>query len=556
MRAVIVAVLAVAAMAAFAYWWQLGRPVELTDAAEERFQCVSYAPYRRPGHTPFNKGLVISPSQIEADLAILSRHTDCVRIYSVDQGLSEVPRIARKFGMKVLLGIWIGPDDEKNELELERALGIIKRDADAIRAVIVGNEVLLRKDQSPRSLRAYIERVRRATNLPVTYADVWEFWLRYPEVAESVSFITIHILPYWEDDPAPIDLAIEHVVAVHERVQRAFPGHRIFIGETGWPSAGRNRDGAQPSRVNQARFIREFINAARLHRFDYNLIEAFDQPWKRRLEGTVGGYWGLYSADGRQKFPFSGPVIEQPEWLRAVAAGVAGAVVLLLAAWSNGPRPGGLTVIALLLAGFACGCTLAGQWQAIEHSSRDSLEWFVTGFYSLCALWLAVRLAQALNRWFEIGATPRPAPFAALVRWFATNEDTYRPLERSLGLLRTVFLFGMAAVCLLHVFDPRYRDFPLALYTIPALGYALLSWTALAPPHTAMRDRRPHLQVEERWMAYWLLPAAAWIAVYEGPYNPHAMWWSALCVVFSLAVLLPEFIATRRRRYAGQRQHA
>src|SRR5690606_5475973 len=130
MRAVIVAALAIAAVSALTYWWQLGRPVEVTDAAVERFQCVSYAPYRRPGHTPLIEGTVVSPSQIEADLAILSRHTDCVRIYSVDQGLAETPRIARKFGMKVLLGLWIGPEEERNEQELTLGLETIKSDDD------------------------------------------------------------------------------------------------------------------------------------------------------------------------------------------------------------------------------------------------------------------------------------------------------------------------------------------------------------------------------------------------------------------------------------------
>lgn len=555
MRAVIVAVLAIAAASALGYWWQLGQPVEVTDAVKERFECVSYAPFRRPGHSPLIEGTVISPSQIEADLAILSRHTDCVRIYSVDQGLSETPRIARKFGMEVLLGLWIGPDVEKNEEEIELGLQIIQRDADSIRAVIVGNEVLLRKDQSVPALRSYIERIRLQTELPVSYADVWEFWLRYPDVAQSTSFITIHILPYWEDDPAPIELAIDHVVDVYEQMHKAFPDQQILIGEAGWPSAGRNREGAQPSLVNQARFVRELINAADVHELHYNLIEAFDQPWKRHLEGTVGGYWGLYTAEGRLKFPFAGPVIEQPQWQHAILAGLAGAILLVLSSWMNGPRPGGLTVIALLLGGFASGATLFAQWQAIEHSSRNTLEWFVTGFYSLCALWAALKLGQALNRWFEIGATPKPAPIAAIVHWFATNDDTYRPLERTLGMQRTLFLFGMAVVCLLHVFDPRYRDFPLALYAIPVAGFALLSFVSLAPPYALIRDRRPHVRVEERWMAWWLLPAAVWIVIHEGPYNPHAMLWGVLCLLFSLAVLAPAYVAVRRR-HAGERQHA
>lgn len=554
MRAVITAVLTIAAVVAFTYWWQLGRPVELADAISNQVQCLSYAPYRRQGHTPLDESTIVSPSQIETDLAILSRHTSCVRIYSVDQGLSEVPRVARKLGMQVLLGLWLGPDPVRNELEIARGLEVIQRDADTIKAVIVGNEVLLRREQSVLELRSHIERIRRATTLPVSYADVWEFWLRHPEVAESTSFVTVHILPYWEDDPTPIELAIDHVLAVHERVQHGFPDQPILIGETGWPSAGRNRDGAQPSRVNQAQFIRDFINAARVHKLDYNLIEAFDQPWKRQLEGTVGGYWGIYSADGQEKFPFYGPVAERPDWLYGIAAGLAGALLMVLYAWSAGPRPGALTLCALSLGGFAVGCTLGAQWQVIEQASRTTLELSVIGFYSFCALWLALKLGQALNRWYEIGATPTPAPIGALVRWFKTNEDTYRPLERSLGFMRIVFLFGAAVVCLLHVVDPRYRDFPLALYAIPALGYALLAWLTLAPPHSGT-DRRPSIHVEERWLAFWLLPAAAWIAIYEGPYNAHAMWWCTLCVLFSLAVLVPEF-SSARRRLPRERQYA
>ena len=70
---------------------------------------------------------------------------------------------------------------------------------------------------------------------------------------------------------------------------RAFTdGRPIAIGEIGWPSRGRWREDAAPSRVNQAVFIREFITLSREMGFDYNLIEAFDQVWKYKSEGTVG----------------------------------------------------------------------------------------------------------------------------------------------------------------------------------------------------------------------------------------------------------------------------
>jgi exo-beta-1,3-glucanase (GH17 family) len=46
-----------------------------------------------------------------------------------------------------------------------------------------------------------IRAIKARVQVPVTYADVWEFWLRNRDVANAVDFITIHILPYWEDFP-------------------------------------------------------------------------------------------------------------------------------------------------------------------------------------------------------------------------------------------------------------------------------------------------------------------------------------------------------------------
>ncbi len=37
------------------------------------------------------------------------------------------------------------------------------------------------------------------------------FGFKYPTVAEATDFVTIHILPYWEDDPMNIESAIKHL---------------------------------------------------------------------------------------------------------------------------------------------------------------------------------------------------------------------------------------------------------------------------------------------------------------------------------------------------------
>src|SRR3982750_255814 len=106
----------------------------------------------------------------------------------------------------------------------------------------------------------------------VTYADVWEYWLRNREIYDAVDFVTIHILPYWEDFPVRAKYAAAHVDAIRKRMAVAFPAKEILIGETGWPSEGRMRDAALPSRANQARVVSEILDLARGEKFGAHLM--------------------------------------------------------------------------------------------------------------------------------------------------------------------------------------------------------------------------------------------------------------------------------------------
>src|SRR5258707_10388510 len=165
------------------------------------------------------------------------------------------------------------------------------------------------------TLAATIRSVKPQVSVPVTYADVWEYCLRNREIYEAVDFVTIHILPYWEDFPIRAKYAAAHVDAIRKRMAAAFPAKEILIGETGWPSAGRMRDAALPSRTNQARVVSDILELAKNENFRVNLIEAYDQPWKRQLEGTVGGYWGLFDAAKRLgKYPPGQAISNSPLW--------------------------------------------------------------------------------------------------------------------------------------------------------------------------------------------------------------------------------------------------
>ncbi len=529
-RFAVFAVVFAGAIAGVLHWAAAGRQIDIVDAPSDRLPCVSYSPFHRPGQSPLSKTSVIGRSQIDADLAQIARSFRCVRTYSVGRGLAELPAIARKHGLRVLLGLWIGPDAEDNEREITQGIAVLKRDADVINAVIVGNEVLLRRDQPAAELVHYLRRVRAATRLPITYADVWEFWLRYPEILQATTFVTVHILPYWEDEPIAADRAVDHVLNVFDRVRDAFPDRRILIGETGWPSAGRQREGALPSLVNQATFVRTFAHVAQERALDFNLVEAYDQPWKRHLEGTVGGHWGVCDAQGEEKFSRTGPVTENPLWRRGW---IAAACMAILFAVLSTTAIGVSGLLLMMLAGAACGAAL---WQGgldVSHGARDSLEAGVGGAYIIAAGLASLFAARGLAAWCHRGAPiSRPAPVAALARWFTTNESEFDAGERALGLLRFILLFGMAVLCLLLFADPRYREFPVAIFIVPACGYGLLSLVS---------ERRgdSKYQPEERAIALVVAICSMGIAIQEGWQNAQAMQWCAACLIFAASVIAP-----------------
>ena len=126
-------------------------------------------------------------------------------------------------------------------------------------------------------------------------AEPWHVWIEHPELAEHVDYIAVHMLPYWEG--VEVESAVGYVTDKMRRLEEAFPGKPIVIGEVGWPSDGRTRDSAVASTSNQALFLRRFLNHAREQGYVYYVMEAFDQPWKERSEGQVGAYWGVYDAD-------------------------------------------------------------------------------------------------------------------------------------------------------------------------------------------------------------------------------------------------------------------
>jgi exo-beta-1,3-glucanase (GH17 family) len=512
-------------------WWL---PNRLQDPGAgghvTKFNSLSYTA-SRPGSSPLT-GHFATAAEVDQDLALLAPLTRAIRTYAAIEGPWEMPALAQKHGLKVWQGIWLGGDRAQNAREMARAIDYAHRFPDTIERVVVGNEVLLRRDLPVAELIADIDHVRASIKQPVAYADVPHFWDEFPQVASHVDVVLIHPLPYWEDVPTGIDHAVATVGAVYQHFVTLFAGKTIAIGETGWPSRGRQRRDAVPGRVNEARFLRGFMALSEAEKFDYNFIEAFDQDWKYESEGVVGANWGIFRADRTLKIPPSGPLREDPDFAWNAAFSIACGLLLTGLGFARG-RPA--RPFVAMFFGMALGAALG-----VARADAAPVLYDVH-----------VRLAAAVN----LGGQALLASLAML--WVAgavpgmawrTGADATARVVAALrlrpypwaGLFEDIwfyFVWTAGVLQILLVFDPRYRAFPSPNFAVPLVVLAARAVAGGFLP----RGRGGR---EEFLLAAALSVGAAASAVQEGLLNGQSLLWNAC----AMGLALPLWWSLARRQ--------
>ena len=265
------------------------------DVLQAGMHGLCFSPYL-DGQAP---GSQLSEQQIRQRLEIIQPHTKWVRSFSCTDGNELIPRIAREYGMKTLVGAWLGKDREINEREIQGLLQVVKGGYADV--VAVGNEVMYRGDMSEEELLQYIYRVKNeVSGVPVGYVDAYYHFEDHPKITEACDVILANCYPFWEG--CSLEYSLLYMKDMYHRALRAGNGKKVIITETGWPNVGEMFHGAQPSLENA---IKYFIDTQRWSQQDDVEIfyfSSFDESWKTGDEGDVGAYWGLWDKNEKLKY--------------------------------------------------------------------------------------------------------------------------------------------------------------------------------------------------------------------------------------------------------------
>ena len=265
------------------------------DVLESGMHGIGFSPYEE-GQKP---GDQISEEQIRRRMEIIKPYTKWIRSFSCTDGNENIPRIAHEYGIKTMVGAWLGDDPEINEKEIAGLIQLANEGCVDIAAV--GNEVMYRGDLTEEELLSFIYRVKeQITDVPVGYVDAYYEFSHRPKITEACDVILANCYPYWEG--CDIDYSLVYMKQMFHQAIDAAGGKKVIISETGWPSQGESLGGAVPSYDN---ILKYYINTqvwSQQDDIEIFYFSSFDESWKVGAEGDVGAFWGLWDKEENIKF--------------------------------------------------------------------------------------------------------------------------------------------------------------------------------------------------------------------------------------------------------------
>jgi glucan 1,3-beta-glucosidase len=255
---------------------------------------LCFSPYEE-GQNP---GDQITEEQVRRRMEIIKPYTNWIRSFSCTEGNEIIPRIAKEYGIKTLVGAWLGDDAEINERELS---GLIKLANDGyVDIAAVGNEVMYRGDLSEAELLAFMYKFKSdAPGIPMGYVDAYYEFVDRPKITEACDVILANCYPFWEG--CPLEYSLIYMKEMFNKAKAAANGKKVIVSETGWPTQGTNFEGSFPSYDNALTYFINTQDWSAKDDIDVFYFSSFDESWKVGDEGDVGAYWGIWDKDENLK---------------------------------------------------------------------------------------------------------------------------------------------------------------------------------------------------------------------------------------------------------------
>ncbi|KAI1100029.1 glycoside hydrolase family 17 protein [Jackrogersella minutella] len=272
------------------------------------FPGVDYTPI----NVQFPDCLKNPPSQnnVTRDVAVLSQLTNTIRLYGTDCNQTEMTihalrQLKLENDIKIWLGVWQDGNDTTNDRQLSKMWNILDEyGADPFKGLIVGNEILFRKQMTATQLSNLLDSVRSNLtshnwNLPVATSDLGDNW--DSQLAQISDYIMGNIHPFFAGVNAKE--AASWTWSFWENKAQGFfktDNEKNVISEIGWPTKGGTDCGddnvtdcpnGSVAGIDELNTLMEgWVCQALQNGTNYFWFEMFDEPWKISFN-TPGKEW-------------------------------------------------------------------------------------------------------------------------------------------------------------------------------------------------------------------------------------------------------------------------
>ncbi|KAI1750494.1 glycoside hydrolase superfamily [Xylaria castorea] len=263
-----------------------------------------------------------SQNNVTRDVAILSQLTNTIRLYGTDCNQTEmtihaINQLKMEDEIKIWLGVWQDDNNVTNARQLDRMWTILDQYGDKpFKGLIVGNEILFRKQMTAQQLGTLLDGVRTNLSnhnwdLPVATSDLGDNW--DADLAQVSDYIMGNVHPFFAGQDSK-EAAAWTWTFWHNKAGSFFKSdnEKNVISEIGWPTKGGTDCGEAKTCTNGAvagidelnTLLGTWVCQALNNGTNYFWFEMFDEPWKISFDSPGKEWedqWGILDVNRKLK---------------------------------------------------------------------------------------------------------------------------------------------------------------------------------------------------------------------------------------------------------------